>query len=45
MVKTALSSLYGRGETEQIRGDKAAADKDIAAAKNLQPGIADQFAK
>jgi tetratricopeptide (TPR) repeat protein len=39
------SSLYGRGLAEQIKGDQAAASKDIAAAKAIQANIADQFAK
>jgi tetratricopeptide (TPR) repeat protein len=39
------SSLYGRGLAERIKGDQAAASKDIAAAKAIQPDIEDQFAK
>ena len=38
------SSLYGRGIARQILGDTAA-DADFAAAKAIQPGIAEQFSK
>jgi hypothetical protein len=38
------SSLYGRGIARQMQGDTAA-EADLAAAKAIQPGIADQFSK
>jgi tetratricopeptide (TPR) repeat protein len=39
------TSLYGRGLAEGMKGDRAAAAADIAAAKALQPTIADDFVK
>ena len=39
------SSLYGRGLSEFRKGDKFASMKDIAAAKAIDPGIADEFAE
>jgi tetratricopeptide (TPR) repeat protein len=41
----APTSLYGRGMTELMKGDKPASDADIAAAIKIQPDIAEQFAK
>jgi hypothetical protein len=38
------SSLYGRGIARQMQGDTTA-DADLAAAKAIQPGIAEQFSK
>jgi tetratricopeptide (TPR) repeat protein len=40
-----VSSLYLRGVAKLRSGMTADGNKDIAAAKNLNPGIADQFAK
>jgi Caspase domain len=40
-----VSSLYLRGVAKLRSGMTANGNKDIAAAKNLDPGIADQFAK
>jgi Flp pilus assembly protein TadD len=37
------SSLYGRGMARQLKGDKAGADADIAAAKQISPDIAKEF--
>ena len=42
--KTA-SSLYGRGLAERMKGNQAASEKDISAAKVIDPKIADQFAQ
>jgi hypothetical protein len=39
------SSLYGRGLVKQQKGDKAGGDADIAAAKKIEPGIAEHFGK
>jgi tetratricopeptide (TPR) repeat protein len=38
-------SLYGRGIVELRKGDATAAEMDIQAAKAIQAGIADEFAK
>jgi tetratricopeptide (TPR) repeat protein len=38
-------SLYGRGVAEQIKGDQAAANRDLAAAKALQPAIVSDYLK
>ena len=35
--------LYGRGMAKQLMGDKAGADADIAAAKQIYPDIAGDF--
>ena len=37
------SSLYGRGLAERAIGKSAEADRDVAAAKRVDPGIADEF--
>jgi tetratricopeptide (TPR) repeat protein len=37
-------SLYGRGVAKLRNGDRAGGDADIAAAKRLQPDIAEEFA-
>ena len=39
------SSLYSRGLAERMKGDKAASDVDIAAAKAIQSDIDSQYAK
>ncbi|MBV9969193.1 MAG: SEL1-like repeat protein [Xanthobacteraceae bacterium] len=39
------SSLYGRGIARTRRGDTAAGNGDIGAAKSLQAGIADEFSR
>jgi hypothetical protein len=33
-------ALYGRGMAKQLKGDKAGANADIAAAKQINPDIA-----
>ena len=38
-------SLYGRGLAKQKKGDKAGGDADIAAAKAIRVGIAEEFAR
>ena len=38
-------ALYGRGLAKQKKGDQAAGDTDIAAAKAIRTTIADEFAK
>jgi hypothetical protein len=38
-------SLYGRGLAKQKKGDRAGGNADIAAAKAIKAGIADEFAK
>jgi hypothetical protein len=42
--KTA-SSLYGRGFAELKKGSAAAGNADIAAAKAVNPKIADEFSR
>jgi tetratricopeptide (TPR) repeat protein len=37
------SALYGRGIAKRLRGDKAGADADIAAAEQISPDIAEDF--
>jgi Flp pilus assembly protein TadD len=37
------SSLYGRGMAKWLKGDKAGADADIAAAKQISHDIAEDF--
>ncbi len=39
------SSLYGRGLAKQQKGDAAGAAADIAAARAIDPAIADHFGK
>jgi len=39
----AAPALYGRGLAELKKGDKAAGEADIAAAKAIAPGLAQQF--
>ena len=39
------SALYGRGEAKRIKGDAAGADRDVLAAKRIDPGISDDFAR
>jgi tetratricopeptide (TPR) repeat protein len=39
------SSLFGRGIARTRRGDTAAGNNDIGAAKSLQAGIADEFSR
>jgi Flp pilus assembly protein TadD len=39
------SALYGRGLARLKNGDKAGADADISAAKTIQAGIDDDFAR
>lgn len=41
----AASALFGRGLARRSAGDPARGNADIAAAKALQPGIADTFAR
>jgi hypothetical protein len=38
-------ALYGRGLAKRTKGEQAGADADIAAAKSIDAGIADEFAK
>jgi hypothetical protein len=38
------NSLYGRGIAKRKNGDPAGADTDLAAAKAIRPGIAQEFA-
>lgn len=41
----AASALFGRGFARRAAGDLARRSADIAAAKAIQPGIADIFAR
>jgi len=36
-------SLYGRGIAKGLKGDRAGADADIAAAKQISPDVATDF--
>ena len=38
------SSLYGRGVAKQRSGNAAAGDRDIAAARAIDPNIASEYA-
>ena len=38
-------SLYGRGITKVRKGDISAGETDIEAAKTIEAGVADEFAK
>lgn len=42
---TIARPFYGRGIAELMKGDKAKSDADIAAAKAIDPKIADEFVK
>ena len=39
------SSLYGRGLAEFKNGDRGASQRDIAAAKAIDPDVANEFAE
>ena len=39
------NSLYGRGIAKRRKGDLAGAEADLAAAKAMHPGVAQEFAK
>jgi hypothetical protein len=48
MVTAAISdpsASYGRGLAKRKKGDQAGGDADIAAARAVHAGIADEFAK
>lgn len=36
-------ALYGRSIAKQLKGDTAGANADIAAARQINPGIANEF--
>jgi tetratricopeptide (TPR) repeat protein len=41
-----VNSLYGRGRAKQMAGkDPAGAERDVATALRLRPGVAEDFAK
>ena len=39
------NALYGRGIAKRRKGDLAGADADLAAAKAIRPGVAQEFAQ
>jgi hypothetical protein len=44
MYPRFASALYGRGLARQMKGNRAEADADIAAAKAIRPDVAERFA-